>query len=1745
LTLFMGERAEGLVARLEYNRDLFEAATVRRMLGHLGGVLEGMGKEPERLLSELSLLTEGERRQIVEEWNATGAEYPQRCLHELFEEQSGRTPEAIAVVEGARQWSYGELNRRANQLAHYLRERGVGPEVRVGICMQRSLEMIAGLLGVLKAGGAYVPLDLGYPPERLNWMLEDGQVEVLLSDQRLQEECSVSATQVIRMEQEWAQIERQSDQNPATCADVQNLAYVIYTSGSTGRPKGVAITHHSANVMVHWAREVYTNEELAGVLASTSICFDLSVFEIFVPLSWGGKVLLAGDALELAGMVGAQQVRLINTVPSAMTELLRMKAVPSSVRTVNLAGEALQRNLVEQVYAVEQIKRVFNLYGPSEDTTYSTYEWVKSAAGGDAVSIGRPIANTKVFVLDAALELVPMGVTGELYIGGQGHARGYLNRPELTAERFVPNPYSTGGGQRMYRTGDLARWNAEGSLDFLGRIDHQVKIRGYRIELGEIESELLEQSDIRQAVVVVHGSGTEQRLVAYVVAEDSAAELNSGELRENLRKKLPTYMVPEVIVQLPELPLTFNGKVDRQKLPEPARGRDQGAEYVSPRNAEEEILCGIFAEVLKLERSGINDDFFKMGGHSLLATLAVSRIRSTFGMEMPLSDLFEAPTVAGLAERMKMARGMSLNGAPPLMAMKREGTVPLSYGQHRLWFIDQLEPGNPAYNISFGIRLKGKLEREGLRWSLNEIVKRHESLRTRFPLHDGTPVQEITTTSEFLMEELDLSEAEGEREARSLVEAHREAVLPFDLERGPLLRVKLLRVDEQDHVLLVNMHHIIGDGWSIGVMLREFTQLYEAWLRKEESPLPELKVQYADYALWQREWLRGEVLESELAYWREQLEDLPALELPLDHPRPAVMSYSGGTVKVGFSQELTERLEQLSRRQGVTLFMSVLTAFQMVLGRWAGQEDVAVGTGIANRNRRETEGLIGFFVNTLVLRTQMSGNPSFIELLKRVQQVTLKAYQHQDIPFEKLVDGLHPERDLSRTPLFQAMLMFQNLTMPVLELPGLRVSEFNTAAETAKFDVMLTLQESGGTLNGELSYARDLYEAETMERMLGHLAEVLKRMVERPEVRIGEVSLLTHAERRQIVEEWNATQAEYPQGWQLQELIEQQVARSPGALAVTYEGRRLDYRELNGRANQLGWYLREQGVGPEVRVGVCMERSVEMVVGLLGILKAGGAYVPLDPDYPEERLKYMLADTQAALLLTQERMQARLAGLGSLPALCLDRDWAAIAERPVTNLPRTGSVDDLAYVIYTSGSTGKPKGVMIPHRGIVNRLTWMQKQYPLTSDDRVLQKTPFSFDVSVWEFFWPLLTGAGLVVCEPGRHGDSRYLVELIDSERVTTLHFVPSMLSQFLADPEVEKPLSMRRVICSGEALPAAVQERFFMRLKAELHNLYGPTEASVDVTYWKCLRAEDHRAVPIGRPIANTQMYVLDQHLNAVPVGVKGDLYIGGVGLGRGYQNRPELTAEKFIPDRLGTEAGQRLYKTGDLARYRADGSLEFLGRSDFQVKVRGFRIELGEIEGALQSHEGIKEAVVVARAGTEGDHRLVAYLVPSGESAPGISELRGYLQERLPSYMVPAQFITLAQMPLSKNGKVDRKALPEPGKERPEIEEQYVEASNAEEKVLAEVWRQVLGVERVGVHDNFFNLGGDSIRSLQVITKARALGLQITLQQLFQTPAIHGLAGHAKWLSEPAAPAEPPRPFGLIADNDRAKLQALLSH
>ena len=1081
-----------------------------------------------------------------------------------------------------------------------------------------------------------------------------------------------------------------------------------------------------------------------------------------------------------------------------------------------------------------------------------------------------------------------------------------------------------------------------------------------------------------------------------------------------------------------------------------------------------------------------------------------------------------------LARRLKK-KGESVPKTTQTISRRTEASsAPLSFAQQRLWFIDQLEPGNPAYNNLDAFRLTDRLNVAALERTTSEIVKRHEALRTTFPTVDGQPVQIISQTLSVPLRVTDLShlpavgrEAEAERLVRE------EAQRPFDLAQGPLLRTTLLRLGEEDHILLLAMHHIVSDGWSGGVLFQEITALYEAFSTGKPAPLPELPVQYADYAVWQRGWLQGEVLEKQLSYWRERLSGAPpVLELPTDHPRPAVQSFRGARQSVMLSKSLTEALRTLSQREGATLFMILLAAFQTLLRRYSNQEEIVVGSPIAGRTRPETEGLIGLFVNTLVLHTDLSGDPSFRELLGRVREVALGAYAHQDVPFEKLVEELQPKRSLSHTPLFQVMFILQNAPRLALNLSGLTLKSLEFDNGTAQFDVTLSVVEVAEGLQAKFEYNTDLFDAATITRMLKHFQVLLEGVVANPDQRLSELPLLTEAERHQLLIEWNDTAVEYPRDICLHELFEAQVTRTPEAVAVVFEEEQLTYRELNRRANQLARYLRKLGVGPEVLVGIMMERSIEMVVGLLGILKAGGAYVPLDPAYPQERLSFMLEDARVPVLLTQARLAESLPQ-SEAEVVSVDALREVIAQEGVENPAGGATAENLAYVIYTSGSTGRPKGAMNSHRGICNRLLWMQDAYQLTGADRVLQKTPFSFDVSVWEFFWPLLTGARLVVAQPGGHQDSDYLVKLITEQKITTLHFVPSMLQVFLEGWGLETCDSLKQVMCSGEALPFELQERFFARLNAELHNLYGPTEAAVDVTFWACERESNRRTVPIGRPIANTQIYLLDRRLQPVPVGVPGELYIGGVGVARGYLNRPELTAERFIPDPFSAEDGARLYKTGDLARYLPDGNIEYLGRIDHQVKLRGFRIELGEIEAVLQQYAGVRDVVVLLREDGPGDKRLVAYVAVRGEAAPGPAELRRFLSERLPEYMVPQAFVLLDELPLTPNGKVDRRALPEPDGARPEPGAGYVAPRGAEEEEVARVWAEVLKVERVGADDNFFELGGHSLLVMQVVSRLRrSLGVELPLRSLFEAPTVVGLAEAIKKLkdsgAEPQAPA-----------------------
>jgi amino acid adenylation domain-containing protein/thioester reductase-like protein len=1038
-------------------------------------------------------------------------------------------------------------------------------------------------------------------------------------------------------------------------------------------------------------------------------------------------------------------------------------------------------------------------------------------------------------------------------------------------------------------------------------------------------------------------------------------------------------------------------------------------------------------------------------------------------------------------------------------------SFPLSFAQERLWFLDQLEPANPVYNLSAAFRLKTSINAEILQQSINAIVQRHAILRTTFTAGEGRPMQVVTPTAVLAVSVVDLRDLPAiERESCLQRVVAEDARTPFDLTHGPLLRVTLLQVKDEEHVLLVTMHHIISDGWSIEVFLREGLFLYEAFCTGQSSPLPPLSLQYADFAVWQRQWLQGEALEAQLAYWRHQLAGTPSvLALPTDRPRPAVQTFRGARYPVLLSKPLTEALTALSRRTGGTLFMTLLAAFAALLYRYTGQHDIVIGSPIANRSRAELEELIGFFVNTLALRLDLSGDPSFLELLRRAREVCLGAYAHQDLPFEKLVEELQPARNLSHNPLVQVMLVLQNTPLSTLAGTEGTLDLVEIPRETAAFDLTLNLWERPEGLCGWCEYNTALFNVDTIARMMSHLEILLRNVTAQPQHPLSALSLLTRTEYQQVLVEWNATTVDYPKNTCLQELFEAQVERTPEALALVYEGTHLSYRELNQRANQVAHYLRRLGVGPEVLVGLCMERSLEMVVGLFGILKAGGAYVPLDPEYPKDRVAFMLEDAQVSVLLTQEHLGVALPSHTATP-VCLDSEWEAIAQEREENPCREATADNLAYVIYTSGSTGKPKGVMISHRGICNRLLWMQETYRLSERDRVLQKTPFSFDVSVWEFFWPLLNGAGLVMARPGGHRESAYLVKLIAEQQVSTLHFVPPMLQVFLGEPGLETCACLKRVICSGEALPFELQERFFARLSAELHNLYGPTEASVDVTFWACERESERRLVPIGRPIANTQIYILDSRLAPVPVGVPGELHIGGIGLARGYLSRPDLTAEKFIPDPFANAVGTRLYKTGDLARWLPDGNIEFLGRIDHQVKIRGFRIELEEIEAILSQHPAVASAVVLAQDNEADNKRLVAYVVPQPEQALTSSALRGFLKEKLPDYMVPSAFVLLEALPLSPNGKVNRQALPLPALARPSLEQPFVAPRTPTEKTLAGIWAEVLGIERVGIHDDFFELGGHSLLTTQVAFRTRqAFQAEFPLHCLFEAPTVSGLA------------------------------------
>jgi amino acid adenylation domain-containing protein/non-ribosomal peptide synthase protein (TIGR01720 family) len=1706
---------------LGYDPKLFDSVTVERMADRLLLLLAGIATGPDRGVAELPRLSEVERHRVLVQWNGSAGDLPVRTLPELFQEQVARTPEATAVVSAGLALSYAELNARANRLAHRLIEQGAGPDRFVALALPRSLEMIVAILAVLKAGAAYLPLDPEHPAERITHMLDDAQPVVVIDTAR--------AVHVADSypDTDPTDVQRTTRLTPA------NPAYVIYTSGSTGRPKGVVISHGCVTRLFSATQGWFSFDDRDVWTLFHSYAFDFSVWEIWGPLLHGGRLVVVPYSVsrspkEFLRLLVEEQVTVLNQTPSAFYQLMQADrdnpnlGARLSLRYVVFGGEALDLWRLGDWYGrhPDNAPVLVNMYGITETTVHVSYLALDQAFAAKATSstIGVAIPDLRVYVLDANLCVVPPGVTGEMYVAGGGVARGYLNRPGLTADRFVANPFGQPGA-RMYRTGDLARWSSEGQLEYLGRADYQVKIRGFRIELGEIESVLSAHAGVKRvAVLAREDEPGVKRLVAYVVPADGTTAPSPGELRSLAAESLPEHMVPSAFVAMDSLPLSANGKLDRRALPAPAREAGTRADYVAPRTDTERAMADIWTEVIGLERVGIQDNFFELGGDSILSIRVMSRLRAALGIELSPRALFTHPTVAGLAAAIASQAGTGdAEALSSIRVVPRDGDLPLSFAQQRLWFLDQFEPNSNEYITPTALRLQGRLDVDALNTALTGLVARHESLRTTFDSVDGRGVQVVHEPDEVRVPVLDLSGLpEGEREVelgRVLVE---ESVAPFDLREGPLLRLRLLRLAAEEHALTLMMHHIVTDGWSMGVLVEELSVLYGAALRGEVAELPVLPVQYADFAAWQRDRMSKDALAEQTGYWRAQLGGVAALELPTDRPRPAVQTKNGALLQLQVPAAVTAGLKELGRCHDGTLFMTLIAACQVLLSRWSGQDDIAVGTVTSGREHAELERLVGMLVNTVVLRSRLDSERTFREFLGEVKGTVLDAFAHQDVPFERLVDELQPDRDTSRAPLFQVMIVLQNTPVGAPELPGLQVEDLELPRATASFDVSIDFQERDGVLVGVLEYNTDLFDAVTIERMAQHLLVLLEGIATDPDRPLAELPLLTEDERQRVLAEWNDTGLQVPEVT-FPEVFQDQVVRTPSEIAVVCEDTELGFAELNARANRLAHHLIGTGVGPERVVALALPRSAEMVVAILAVLKAGGVYLPVDRALPAERIKFLLHDAAPVLVVTtSDSANVHGALTGDTECLVLDgADTCAALERcpdtDPTDADRISSLrlDNGAYLIYTSGSTGRPKGVVIEHRGLTNLFFDHRVEliYPEAVAAgrrlRVALTSVFSFDTS-WEGLLFLADGHELHVIDDDVRLDAQALVDYVVERRVDLLDLTPTYAQQLLpAGLLTHQRHRPRVVMLGGEAAGESLWRELATAPDTTGYNYYGPTECTVDAV--SCRLDGQDRPV-IGRPGHNQQAYLLDERLRPVPVGVPGELYLAGAQVARGYLNRPGLTAQRFVANPYGP-SGSRMYRTGDLVRWNADGVLEYLGRADEQVKIRGFRVEPGEVETALLEHPEVAETIVVAR--DDGGHlRLVAYLIPADSTVPGWSELRSWLKRSLPYYMVPSAFVALDRLPLTPSGKVDRQALPAPDLQL-ELESSYLAPRTPAEQALAEIWAQVLRVERVGVEDNFFELGGDSILSIQLVARARNAGLRITSKDVFLYQTIAELA------------------------------------
>ncbi|WP_339175219.1 non-ribosomal peptide synthetase DhbF [Bacillus sp. PS93] len=1726
LSINVYDRTDGSGLRIDVdaNPEVYSESDIKLHQQRILQLLQTASAGEDMLIGQMELLLPEEKEKVISKWNETAKSEKLVSLQDMFEKQAVLTPERIALMCDDIQVNYRKLNEEANRLARLLIEKGIGPEQFVALALPRSPEMVASMLGVLKTGAAYLPLDPEFPADRISYMLEDAKPSCIITTEEIAASLPDDlAVPELVLDQAVTQeiIKRYSPENQDVSVSLDHPAYIIYTSGSTGRPKGVVVTQKSLSNFLLSMQEAFSLGEEDRLLAVTTVAFDISALELYLPLISGAQIVIAKketirEPQALAQMIENFDINIMQATPTLWHALVTSEPEKLRGLRVLVGGEALPSGLLQALQDLHC--SVTNLYGPTETTIWSAAAFLEEGLKG-VPPIGKPIWNTQVYVLDNGLQPVPPGVVGELYIAGTGLARGYFHRPDLTAERFVADPYGP-PGTRMYRTGDQARWRADGSLDYIGRADHQIKIRGFRIELGEIDAVLANHPHIEQAAVVVREDQPgDKRLAAYVVAD---AAIDTAELRRYMGASLPDYMVPSAFVEMDELPLTPNGKLDRKALPAPDFSTSVSDR--APRTPQEEILCDLFAEVLGLARVGIDDSFFELGGHSLLAARLMSRIREVMGAELGIAKLFDEPTVAGLAAHLDLAQ----SARPALQRAERPEKIPLSFAQRRLWFLHCLEGPSPTYNIPVAVRLSGELDQGLLKAALYDLVRRHESLRTIFPESQGTSYQHILD-ADRACPELHVTEIAEKELSDRLAEAVRYS---FDLAAEPAFRAELFVIGPDEYVLLLLVHHIVGDGWSLTPLTRDLGTAYAARCHGRSPEWAPLAVQYADYALWQQELLGNEddpnsLIAGQLAFWKETLKNLPdQLELPTDYSRPAEPSHDGDTIHFRIEPEFHKRLQELARANRVSLFMVLQSGLAALLTRLGAGTDIPIGSPIAGRNDDALGDLVGLFINTLVLRTDTSGDPSFRELLDRVREVNLAAYDNQDLPFERLVEVLNPARSRATHPLFQIMLAFQNTPDAELHLPDMESSLRINSVGSAKFDLTLEISEdrlADGTPNGMeglLEYSTDLFKRETAQALADRLMRLLEAAESDPDEQIGNLDILAPEERSSMVTDWQSVSEKIPHAC-LPEQFEKQAALRPDAIAVVYENQALNYAELNERANRLARMLISEGVGPEQFVALALPRSLEMAVGLLAVLKAGAAYLPLDPDYPADRIAFMLKDAQPAFIMTNTKAANHIPPVENVPKIVLDDPELAEklntypAENP-KNKDRTQPLSPLntAYVIYTSGSTGVPKGVMIPHQNVTRLFAATEHWFRFSSDDIWTMFHSYAFDFSVWEIWGPLLHGGRLVIVPHHVSRSPEAFLRLLVKEGVTVLNQTPSAFYQFMQaereQPDHGQALSLRYVIFGGEALELSRLEDWYNRHpenRPQLINMYGITETTVHVSYIEldrsmaALRANSL----IGCGIPDLGVYVLDERLQPVPPGVAGELYVSGAGLARGYLGRPGLTSERFIADPFGPP-GTRMYRTGDVARLRTDGSLDYVGRADHQVKIRGFRIELGEIEAALVQHPQLEDAAVIVREDQPGDKRLAAYVIPSEETFD-TAELRRYAAERLPDYMVPAAFVTMKELPLTPNGKLDRKALPAPD---------FAAAVTGrgprtpQEEILCDLFMEVLHLPRVGIDDRFFDLGGHSLLAVQLMSRIReALGVELSIGNLFEAPTVAELA------------------------------------